>query len=399
LLPVAPDFQQAPHREPLGAVEPLALGARAAGRDQDEEREQGDSSIHHRIRARAWVLSSAMAVPAMRDTRRDAANDAVDSGRKQDAARSVRFGALSRSVCMRLVLPILLALPLALPARAGPGACSAGSPPGRARLLELYTSEGCNSCPPAERWFTTIPPSETLIPMAFHVDYWDHLGWKDPYSEARNTQRQLRYAEHGGDDRVYTPQVFLDGRELTAWQRGVPESPSPRPATPALELSASRDGSRVEARLEARGQVPDGAIAAFALVEGGLTVEIKAGENKGVTLRQDHVVRAYAEQKAAASNRASLAVPAGLAPSRSAVVAWLQDSRTGAPIQAVRLALDRCGPAERTTCRSGHGPDRLARDAVAALGLGAIERGVGADRSVASRRRVRDRARRCRCSP
>jgi hypothetical protein len=247
-------------------------------------------------------------------------------------------------VRLRLVLPILLALPLALPAHAATGACSATSPPGRARLLELYTSQGCNSCPPAERWFTTIAPGDTLIPMAFHVDYWDRLGWKDLYSDARHTARQQRYAMHGGDDRIYTPQVLLDGRELRDWQRGVPESAPSLAAAPVLELSASRDGGRLEARLEAKGQVPADAVAAFALVEGGLTVDIRAGENKGVTLRQEHVVRAYAEHRAGASNRTGFELPADLAPARSAVVAWLQDARSGAPIQAVRLPLDRCGP-------------------------------------------------------
>jgi len=242
----------------------------------------------------------------------------------------------------RFVVLALALLPV--PMAFGASACSAESPAGRVQLLELYTSQGCNSCPPAERWFAQIPPGDTLIPLAFHVDYWDKLGWKDLYSDHRNTERQQRYAMHAGDPVIYTPQVFLDGRVLREWQRGVPKSSAGTPALPRLTLSARREGARVEARLETLGKLPADALATFALVEGGLTVDIKAGENKGVTLRHDHVVRAYAEQKAGAMTEATLAVPAGLAPTRSALVAWIQDAGTGAPVQAVRLPLDRCGP-------------------------------------------------------
>jgi hypothetical protein len=240
-------------------------------------------------------------------------------------------------------LPILaLLLPLAPSAWAAADACRASSPEARAQLLELYTSEGCNSCPPAERWFATIAPGEALIPLAFHVDYWDKLGWKDAYSDHRNTERQLRYASLWGEPAVYTPQVFLDGHELREWRRGVP-GPKAGARAPRLVLSASRTGGQVDARLESRDALPREALAVFALVEGGLTVDIRAGENKGATLRHEHVVRAYAEQEAAPSSAVRIAIPPGFAPERGALVAWIQDARDGTPVQAVRLPLAACG--------------------------------------------------------
>jgi hypothetical protein len=148
----------------------------------------------------------------------------------------------------RFVVLALALLPV--PMAFGASACSADSPAARVNLLELYTSQGCNSCPPAERWFAQIPPGDTLIPLAFHVDYWDKLGWKDLYSDHRNTERQQRYAMHAGDPVIYTPQVFLDGRVLREWQRGVPKSSAgtPRPAQAHAQRASRRRPARGAAR-------------------------------------------------------------------------------------------------------------------------------------------------------
>jgi len=100
------------------------------------------------------------------------------------------------------------------------------SGPAQVSLLELYTSEGCSSCPPAEAWLGTLSQNPNLwkavIPVAFHVDYWDNLGWKDGFSSQEFTQRQRRYALSWGSGSVYTPAFVLNGDEWPAWGGGLP---------------------------------------------------------------------------------------------------------------------------------------------------------------------------------
>ncbi len=91
------------------------------------------------------------------------------------------------------------------------------SKPEQVTTVELFTSEGCSSCPPAERWLTRFLDHEGLwqdvIPMAFHVDYWDYLGWNDQYALPQNAERQRNYASEGGLQQVYTPGIVIAGRE------------------------------------------------------------------------------------------------------------------------------------------------------------------------------------------
>jgi hypothetical protein len=100
------------------------------------------------------------------------------------------------------------------------------SGPAQVSLLELYTSEGCSSCPPAEAWLSGLAQNpalwKTVVPVAFHVDYWDNLGWKDSFSSREYTQRQRRYAANWGSDSVYTPAFVLNGAEWQAWGRALP---------------------------------------------------------------------------------------------------------------------------------------------------------------------------------
>src|SRR2546423_7870188 len=88
-------------------------------------------------------------------------------------------------------------------------------------LIELYTSEGCSSCPPADRWisgFTNHPQVERFVPIAFHVNYWDDLGWKDRFADQRYTERQRALAKATGAKMVYTPQVTVQGRDARNWR-------------------------------------------------------------------------------------------------------------------------------------------------------------------------------------
>ena len=98
--------------------------------------------------------------------------------------------------------------------------CTLQSTAHRVTVLELYTSEGCSSCPPADRWLSGLPqrgvgPNAAVL-LAFHVDYWNRLGWPDRFSQARFSQRQNDVAERNRSRQVYTPQLLLDGRNLRA---------------------------------------------------------------------------------------------------------------------------------------------------------------------------------------
>jgi hypothetical protein len=137
---------------------------------------------------------------------------------------------------------------LSLPAGAQM-ACRAVSEPLTQPLVELYTSEGCDSCPPADRWLAAHFASPTAaargIALAFHVDYWDRLGWIDRFGSARNTERQHQAMRANGATFVYTPQVLVQGRDVPAWaERGVAAvdaaARAPARATVQLEATAAQ---------------------------------------------------------------------------------------------------------------------------------------------------------------
>jgi len=185
---------------------------------------------------------------------------------------------------------LLLAMAAAMPqARAE---CAAESGPRRNHLLELYTSQGCSSCPPADRYLSTLRGQAGVVPLAFHVDYWNHLGWRDPHSQPAFSQRQRDLARRSGSRVVYTPQFILDGgdwrpgREDPPWLR----APALAPTRIALSLALSRpDRLEVRGRLSGRsGQVW------LALYEQGLETTVPRGENAGRRLRHDFVVRGLA---------------------------------------------------------------------------------------------------------
>src|SRR3954463_12916141 len=122
---------------------------------------------------------------------------------------------------MRFLLAVLAALFAAV---AHGEKCTARSGDKTAALVELYTSEGCDSCPPADRWLSALGASyrpELLVPLALHVDYWDYIGWKDPYARREFSQRQRRLSQLQRVALVYTPQVVLQGADFRAW--GGPE--------------------------------------------------------------------------------------------------------------------------------------------------------------------------------
>jgi hypothetical protein len=247
----------------------------------------------------------------------------------------------------------LAALPVLCPAAAAAPACKAASGPQTTPLVELYTSEGCDSCPPADRWLSAQFPkgvaSSKPIALAFHVDYWDRLGWVDRFASPQWTERQYDAVRAHKDAFAYTPQLMLQGHDFAAWRRGNTQAAlddaARRPARAQLELAATLDGNAVRASVTAH--VADAGLAksssiVIAYADSGLTSDVKAGENRGARLTHDHVVRALAKgRQGALEASASFTRPSepGTAPT---LVAFIQNTTNSDVLQAVALPLADC---------------------------------------------------------
>jgi hypothetical protein len=240
-----------------------------------------------------------------------------------------------------------VALMASLPS-AGFAACEARSGPRTAALIELYTSEGCSSCPPAEqrlsRLSQTLDPAAVVVPLALHVAYWDYIGWKDPYAQSAFEQRQdwLVHANRGNT--LYTPQIFVGGSELRAWRGGLREEVRRLNALPAAAAISLRAGIGTDGALaleaEATAHAGGDPVALYlALAENGLLSRVARGENGGKVLAHDHVVRAWIGPIRLASGKArvrrELALPAAWNRAGLELVVFVQDERSGAVLQAL----------------------------------------------------------------
>jgi hypothetical protein len=220
-------------------------------------------------------------------------------------------------------------------------ACMAASPRGIAPVIELYTSEGCNSCPPADRWLSKLKADPAVIALAFHVDYWDRLGWKDRFASAAFTARQASQQASNGARFSYTPQVVVDGRDRTDWSSAAPGSGS-RPTAP-VDVTLAHEGDRFVASVVPGASAPKRLAAYWAVTEQGHVSAVKAGENQGATLHHDFVVRDYepvhewtARSGAAETLRFKPATPADDAHPRQ-VNLVVVDAATGRPLQALKI--------------------------------------------------------------
>jgi hypothetical protein len=262
-----------------------------------------------------------------------------------------KAGAHMRASLIRHLASALMAAS-AWPALAG--VCAATSPAHRVALVELYTSEGCSSCPPADRWlsqFDRARQSDAAVPLALHVDYWDSLGWKDRFAQPAFTGRQQRLSNVGGQRVVYTPEVFVAGRELRDWsdassvdarvKRMNAEAPL---ADIRIETSTAATGRLAfDAEFAARPKLPAEAVAYAAVVESGLQSQVQAGENQGALLHHDRVVRRWigpvriVDGHAKVSGEYAKEVSAN---ARYSVVAFVENSATGEVLQVAEAG---CG--------------------------------------------------------
>ena len=242
---------------------------------------------------------------------------------------------------MQTRICLILSLMVAWIAAAGAQTVHLESPGPRVSLLELYTSEGCSSCPPADRWISTLRDDPRLwhevVPIAFHVDYWDYIGWKDRFASPVYGNRQRDYARNRHVGTVYTPGFVLAGKEWRSWFSR-PELTVDNTVT-AGKLALTVNGQQAHASFVPSAPISGDLEMHVAILGFGLSSQVSAGENGGRTLEHDFVVLGYrnlATEKNNTGHTASFSLPAvKVDVERKAIAAWLSAPGDPSPVQVV----------------------------------------------------------------
>ena len=237
---------------------------------------------------------------------------------------------LSTTLVLLLLSPVALTASLQLK-----------SPEQQVGLLELYTSEGCSSCPPAERWLSGLKDNDHLwkniVPIAFHVDYWDYIGWKDRFASPEYSARQRNYAREQLLGTIYTPGFIYNGKEWRRWFRNkdlvFPEAQK----TGVLEVNVQDQAAQVSFKPTA--STHRNLNINIALIGFGISTAVKAGENKGRTLSHDFVVLGMTQEPLQPEGDhfiATVDMPRSkIDAPRYGVVAWISANDSQRPIQTV----------------------------------------------------------------
>lgn len=209
----------------------------------------------------------------------------------------------------------------------------------KVRLLELYTSQSCSSCPPAESWLNDLKKTSGLwksfVPVSYHVAYWNHLHWVDSFSKEEFSQRQREYHRviRGG---VYTPQFVLDGKDFRRWRRGASLSSSEKSGN----LKVSYDTSSMKAKIDYRLEKGSRDLICYgAYLESGHPVKVLRGENRGRTILQDFIALDL-RQKKAVRGKSNYECEIELKTTQAndkfehSVAFWLVDAKTYEVVQA-----------------------------------------------------------------
>lgn len=213
-------------------------------------------------------------------------------------------------------------------------------------VVELFTSEGCSSCPPADKLLGEIVANardnkKPVFALAFHVDYWDYIGWKDPYAKKAFSGRQQRYAQAFRSNRIYTPQMIVNGTEEfvgsnRAKARANIESALKKSAdfTLFLEKSGSKESNQLEIEYNLS-KLPEDAVLNLALVERGLVQNIKRGENSGMKLHHENVVRSFSSSELKKqTGRMTLKLPSSVDLDNCSIIGYVQNLSTMAVLAA-----------------------------------------------------------------
>lgn len=241
---------------------------------------------------------------------------------------------------------------LALAALAVPGAghavCTVQSGAKATPLVELYTSEGCSSCPPADRrlgeFSSRTQDLSQVVPISLHVDYWDYIGWKEPYAQEQFGERQSWLTHANGHKTVYTPHFFVSGLEVRDWDADLGKAlrqVSAQNARARIQVRAApAGGGAVDVTASATSTEEKAQLGLFvALTEDKLTSHVSAGENRGATLTHDHVVRTWIGpiplQAGNAEVQRTVTPGPGWNRAELGVAAFVEDLQTGRVLQAV----------------------------------------------------------------
>ncbi|SCF06067.1 hypothetical protein GA0070607_5038 [Micromonospora coriariae] len=236
-----------------------------------------------------------------------------------------------------------------------PRARDVAPPNGGFAVVEMFTSQGCSSCPPAEEVLTEIERDartrgQPVFALGFHVDYWDDLGWPDRFADAAYTARQEAYARTFGSGRLYTPQMVVNGtvefvgsdrRRAASAIASALTSATTTPLTLSLQDHAGGTGAGRRVVLDYETERPPArAVLNVAIVERGLESDVARGENAGRRLRQDNVVRAFASLGVEAGRgQVELEAPPDLDPRQATVVGYLQNDGDKAIVAAAAVDL------------------------------------------------------------
>lgn len=261
---------------------------------------------------------------------------------------------MSRLLSIHLLAAALLLTTTGQPHAEGT-AIEAESGPEKTALLELYTSEGCNSCPPADLYLSRIGASDLtprhVIPLAFHVTYWDHIGWRDPFAREEHDRRQRAIAARAGSRTVYTPQLILNGRDMRGGGHLENQLRMINARTPAAQIRLRIEPPAEDAvSVQVTTRIPEtkdrrDADLYIALYENGLSRYVKAGENRGRTLHHDHVVRRlygpYPVGLKTADTEETLRIPLPdeVEAANAGIVTFVQNREDGGILQAVSAPL------------------------------------------------------------
>jgi len=192
-------------------------------------------------------------------------------------------------------------------------------------VVELFTSQGCSSCPPADQLISQLAKNRgQVIPLAFHVDYWDHLGWRDPFSSRLWTQRQMMYVRAFHLNSAYTPQFVVNGA-----RQSIEEASHAKPAG-SVTLDVVRDAANIKATI--RADAPPNSDIVLVVFENNVSTRIERGENEGRSTTDDAIVR-----KLLRVQNGTVTVPVDPSWKHLGVVVFLQD-RTTLAIGAAAVA-------------------------------------------------------------